>query len=124
MQYNSGDVLFDFFFRDEHGLSWSTATGEICLNVGASGEANNDFALAVTTSHVVSTDCILCVASDITVLSDAVYDIKAISVSPLCLAIEEQLWSDSQLSLRLSADNATGDQQVLFNVREDDWFTN
>ncbi len=124
MQYDCGDILFDFFFRGDYSITWSSTSGDLRLNVGSAGEADHDFGLAVAANQDAGSGLRLAVESSIAVLADIAFDVKAISVSAICLGVECSGWSGSRLALRVTEQNAAASHQILFNVREEDWFTN
>ncbi len=124
MQYDCGDILFDFFFRGDYAITWSASSVDIRLDVESVSEASNDLNLAVATNQSISTDLRLAVASLITVNSDTVFDVKTISVSAVALNVIQSGWRDSSLSLTVTGQNVSGNHQMQLNLREEDWFTN
>ena len=124
MQYDCGDILFDFFFRGDYAITWSASSVDIRLDVESISEASNDLSLAVGANQSAGSDLRLAVASLIAVASDTVFDVKAISVSAVALNVIQSGWRNSSLSLTVSEQNAYGNHQMQLNLREEDWFTN
>ncbi len=124
MQYDCGDILFDFFFRDDYAITWSATSADICLAVESAAGADSDLSLAVERHQAAGSDVRLAVESSIVVGSATVFELKAMSVSAICLGVECKGWRDNNLALRVSEQSAEGNHQALLHVREEDWFTN
>ena len=124
MQYDCGDILFDFFFRDEYAITWSVTSADMCLNLGAATEAQSDLSLAVASQESAGLDLMLAVESSNVADFDTAFELKAMSVSSICLGVEGSGWRDNNLSLKVGEQSAVGNHQALLHIREEDWFTN